>query len=477
MNVTHPSRRTELMIVNNFNQVPQSTEAEQSVIGSILIDPQSDKSQTVLSHLSPDAFYQRTHREIFKVMREMNNSGQPIDLITITNRLEEMGTLKELGGFAYLAEINHGTPSAANILAYAKTIREKSAERQMIERTAEIQRMFMEPSTQSLEEKIEIAQVMLGQVAEASKSGKSTGLVNISDVIDDWFNETESRINNPERYAGLKTGIQSFDEMLAPKGIVGGSLFVIGARPKMGKTTVLSEMAKNVARDGKHVALFTMEMTNKQIVERMISQKSNVNTDIFYGSDSDEYEWALVGQAISEMKDNPNIWLNDAPAMTLAHIQSEARKLKRKVGKIGFIGVDYLTLMKAGKADRNDIAYGEITKGLKILAKELDTVVVLLIQLNRKLEDRANKRPMPSDGRDTGQIEQDCDYWMAVHRESVFDDKADPTLTELILRLNRHGKTGTAYVEQRGLTLFDIDQIQGAMRAEPKRENMRKKDF
>lgn len=113
------------MIVNNFNQVPQSTEAEQSVIGSILIDPQSDKSQTVLSHLSPDAFYQRTHREIFKVMREMNNSVQPIDLITITNRLEEMGTLKELGGFAYLAEINHGTPSAANILAYAKTIREK----------------------------------------------------------------------------------------------------------------------------------------------------------------------------------------------------------------------------------------------------------------------------------------------------------------------------------------------------------------
>ena len=218
-------------------------------------------------------------------------------------------------------------------------------------------------------------------------------------------------------------------------------------------------------------------MTNKQLAERMISQKSGISSNALYDS-GDEYEWGLISKAMGELSERPNIWLDDTPGMTLAHIQAECRKLKRKTGKIGFIGVDYLTLMKAGKADRNDIAYGEITKGLKQLAKELDTTVVLLTQLNRKLEDRADKRPMPSDSRDTGQIEQDCDYWLGIYKDSVYNDNADKTLTELIVRLNRHGKAGTAYVEQKGLCMFDIDQTQAMVRAEPPaRHNPRQKDF
>nr|WP_282100296.1 DnaB helicase C-terminal domain-containing protein [Morganella morganii] len=318
---------------------------------------------------------------------------------------------------------------------------------------------------------------MLSDVVESSKTGRQSGLTNISAVLDEWVIEVEERFKDPDANRGLKTGIAPLDAMLAPKFIVRGSLFVVGARPKMGKTTVLTEMAKNVSDSGLPVALFSMEMTNKQLAERMISQKSGISSNALYDS-GDEYEWGLISKAMGELSERPNIWLDDTPGMTLAHIQAECRKLKRKTGKIGFIGVDYLTLMKAGKADRNDIAYGEITKGLKQLAKELDTTVVLLTQLNRKLEDRADKRPMPSDSRDTGQIEQDCDYWLGIYKDSVYNDNADKTLTELIVRLNRHGKAGTAYVEQKGLCMFDVDQTQAMVRAEPPaRHNPRQKDF
>lgn len=465
------------MTGNNFNQVPQSLEAEQSVIGALLLDPQGDRSQMVLSRLQPEMFYQASHRLIYATIRELNRTSKPVDLITVTSALEGAGQLTLAGGFSYVAEINHRTPSAANIVAYANTVRDKAVERQAIEKAGEIQRLFTEASVLSLAEKIDMAQTMLSDVVESSKTGRQSGLTNISAVLDEWVIEVEERFKDPDANRGLKTGITPLDAMLAPKFIVRGSLFVVGARPKMGKTTVLTEMAKNVSDSGLPVALFSMEMTNKQLAERMISQKSGISSNALYDS-GDEYEWGLISKAMGELSERPNIWLDDTPGMTLAHIQAECRKLKRKTGKIGFIGVDYLTLMKAGKADRNDIAYGEITKGLKQLAKELDTTVVLLTQLNRKLEDRADKRPMPSDSRDTGQIEQDCDYWLGIYKDSVYNDNADKTLTELIVRLNRHGKAGTAYVEQKGLCMFDIDQTQAMVRAEPPaRHNPRQKDF
>ncbi|QXF34301.1 helicase [Photorhabdus luminescens] len=467
------------MTVNSVKQVPHSTEAEQSVIGALLLDPQSDNSQQVFSILTPDVFYVRQHKTIYAEMREMNERLHAIDIITVSDSLEQTGKIKQTGGFAYLAEVAKSTPSTANVLFYAKKIRETAAERYTIEKTNQIQQLFLTPSNLSFDEKINMAQTLIAEAVENGKTGRRTGLTRIDDVIGDWFAGVEARFNNPELHAGLKTGIRDLDEMLAPKYLVNGALFVVGARPKMGKTTVLSEIAKNVATESP-VALFSMEMTNEQIVERMVSQKSNVNTDTLYGGTDSDTDWNLIGMAMLELKQNPNIWVDDTPAMSLAHIQSECRKLKRKVGRIGFIGVDYLTLMKAEKADRNDLAYGNITKGLKNLAKELNTVVVLLTQLNRNLEDRANKRPMPSDSRDTGQIEQDCDYWMGIYRDSVYHDNADKTLTELILRSNRHGKTGTVYVEQKGLCLFPIDQIEGERRANRNEEKSRKpyrKDF
>lgn len=345
-----------------INQVPQSLEAEQSVIGALLLDPQGDRSQMVLSRLQPEMFYQASHRLIYATIRELNRTSKPVDLITVTSALEGAGQLTLAGGFSYVAEINHRTPSAANIVAYANTVRDKAVERQAIEKAGEIQRLFTEASVLSLAEKIDMAQTMLSDVVESSKTGRQSGLTNISAVLDEWVIEVEERFKDPDANRGLKTGIAPLDAMLAPKFIVRGSLFVVGARPKMGKTTVLTEMAKNVSDSGLPVALFSMEMTNKQLAERMISQKSGISSNALYDS-GDEYEWGLISKAMGELSERPNIWLDDTPGMTLAHIQAECRKLKRKTGKIGFIGVDYLTLMKAGKADRNDIAYVE-QKGL-----------------------------------------------------------------------------------------------------------------
>ncbi|WP_420497572.1 replicative DNA helicase [Xenorhabdus griffiniae] len=466
--------------MTEINQVPHSFEAEQSVIGALLLDPQSDNAQYVFSMLTPDDFYSRHHGLIYTEMRTMNTQRQPIDILTVDDRLRSTGKSDNTGGFAYLAEVAKNTPSTANIVAYAKKLKGTAAERYAIEKTNEIQRLLMAPSTLTFAEKMDMAQRLLGEAAENGTTGHKTGLKPLSEIADRWFTELEERFNNPELHVGLKTGLRDLDEMLAPKYIANGSLFVIGARPKMGKTTVLTEIAKNVAGDGLPVLMFSMEMTDKQLFERMVSQKSGINSDAFYGGIEDDYEWALLSQAIGELKNTPNVWIDDTPGMTFAHIQSQCRKIKRQVGKIGFIGVDYLTLMKTEKADRNDIAYGNITKGLKILAKELDTTVVLLTQLNRNLEERANKRPMPSDSRDTGQIEQDCDYWMGVYRDSVYHEKSDQTLTELILRLNRHGKAGTTYIEQKGLSLFSIDQVEGERRAkrnEDRPNKPRHKDF
>lgn len=235
----------------------------------------------------------------------------------------------------------------------------------------------------------------------------------------------------------------SLDDVFPPEGLVKGSLFVIGARPKMGKTTLYSQMAINCAVHEKKPALmFSLEMPGDQILEKLVGQKSGVNPNIFYlpaTNDADDgYQGDYDGdfnraiETANRLSEIDMLYIDDTPGLSLAQIVSESRRIKREKGCVGMILVDYLTLMTAEKADRNDLAYGMITKGLKNLAKELDCVVVLLTQLNRALESRTNKRPLPSDSRDTGQIEQDCDYWVGIHREGAFDDSVPPGETELI---------------------------------------------
>ncbi|HEG1769087.1 DnaB-like helicase C-terminal domain-containing protein [Enterobacter asburiae] len=445
--------------MTDMNMIPQNIEAEQSVLGGMMLDSGSDRCQAAMSMLKPESFYIRPHQVIFAEMRELVASQKPIDLITLIESLESKGLGEQAGGFAYMAEISKNTPSAANIVHYAMLVREKAMERYGIDKLTNATELLYSRNGMTTSQKFDAIQTLFTDIADYAKTGNRRGLREFSEVMGDWVDEVEARWSDSDATRGLSTGIGSLDDLLQPKGLVKGALMVIGARPKMGKTTLYSQLAVNCAEVEQLPALmFSLEMPDKQIVERMIGQVSRVNTDVFYGDRYDDAQVAMAFAAGGRLAQTGNLYVDDTPGITLAHIVAESRRIKRERGAVGMVLVDYLTLMTADKADRNDLAYGIITKGLKNLAKELNCIVVLLTQLNRDLEKRTNKRPMPSDSRDTGQIEQDCDYWIGIYREGAYDENADQAATELLLRLNRHGPTGVVYCDQRNGAIYDCDQ-------------------
>ncbi|QNC78743.1 DnaB-like helicase C-terminal domain-containing protein [Klebsiella quasipneumoniae] len=452
-------------MIDEIITLPHSLEAEQSVIGGLLLDEDnSERVQKVLAMLKPESFYSKVHQILFAEIKQMIRDNKPVDGLTLFDALESKGLVEQVGGFAYIGQIAKNTPSAANIVAYAASVRESAMERYGIQRMTEATELLYARNGMSATEKYEAIQSIFTQLTDHSKTGSRRGARTLADVADDWIAEVEKRFDPNQRSRGLSTGIKSLDNMLEPKGLVRGSLFVIGARPKMGKTTLYSQLALNCAINEKLPSImFSLEMPDKQILERMIGQASGVNTDIFYRGAGRDEEFAIANARLAEMVESQNLYIDDTPGASLSHIIAECRRIKRERGKVGMVLVDYLTLMAAEKADRNDLAYGLITKGLKNLAKELDCVVVLLTQLNRELEKRANKRPLPSDSRDTGQIEQDCDYWLGIYREGAYDENYPQGDTELLLRLNRHGSGGVVFCEQRNGAIYDCDQMQAEM--------------
>lgn len=786
--------------MSDYLTPPHNTDAEQAVLGGIMLDGGEERSQKVLAMLKPESFYNKAHGAIFEAVRDLLKRNQPVDLLTVSDELGRRGVLEQTGGFAYLAEISKGVPSVANIVHYAAAVRDCAMERYAISKLAEATEMLYTRSTMNAVEKLEAVSTLTSQISDYAKTGNRRGARALIDVMDDWLREVEGRFDNSDAHRGLSTGIPSLDAMLEPKGLVKGSLFVIGARPKMGKampleskillsdgtwtthgaisvgdsiasvdgresivtgvfpqgvrkmyrvtfedgrevkaadshlwevssskftgarvidtetiesmlqrvryqgrlcipavsgdfgggnseidgwvlgallgdgsltkcvkftnsedyvltrmagsvsplnfvcvgendylisnrkgcknpllerlrdyglmgktacqkeipesiftadkntrtgvlvglletdgwvekfgcirfsssskalaagvirlvhslggtarettrteisysykgeirdgmdahmvslklpdaildriesprlrknlgvnrlgnrgvgiksvveiepqeclcimvshsrnlyvtdeyivthnTTLYSQMAINTAmREKLPAVLFSLEMPDKQIFERMVGQASGVNTDIFYRGSDNDTDFALANGHAMELVQSGNLFIDDTPGITLAHIVAESRRIKREKGAVGMVMVDYLTLMTGEKADRNDLSFGLITKGLKNLAKELDCVVVLLTQLNRDLEKRTNKRPLPSDSRDTGQIEQDCDYWLGIYREGAYDENYPQHETELLLRLNRHGKTGVVYAEQKNGAIYDADQL------------------
>lgn len=465
--------------MSELNMIPHSIEAEQSVIGGLMLDAGSERCQTVMSMLKPETFFNRAHQVIFAEMRELTAKQHPIDLVTLFEALEDKSVSDIAGGFAYLAEMSNNTPSSANIVHYAMVVREKAMERYGIDKLTSATELLYTRNGMSTAQKFEAIHTLFTEITDYSKTGSRRGLRQFVDVMDDWVTEVEGRWENTDATRGLSTGIQSLDDLLQPKGLVKGALLVVGARPKMGKTTLYSQMAVNCAENEDLPALmFSLEMPDKQIIERMIGQVSRVNTDVFYANRYDDVQVSTAFAAGARLAETKNLYVDDTPGVSLSHIVAECRRIKRERGTVGMVLVDYLTLMTAEKSERNDLAYGLITKGLKNLAKELNCVVVLLTQLNRDLEKRTNKRPLPSDSRDTGQIEQDCDYWVGIYREGAYDETADQSATELLLRLNRHGKTGVVHCEQRNGAIYDCDQMDAEMkRRDRESKNTRRSDF
>ncbi len=473
-------------MTSDYITPPNSIESEQSVLGGMLLDDDnSERVQRVLSMLKPESFYTRPHQVIYAEMVQMYRAQKPVDLLTLFDVLQSKALADSVGGFAYLAELSKNTPSAANIVAYASRVRETAMERYGIQRMTEATELMYARNGMSAAEKFEAVQSIFTQIADHAKTGSRKGLRTFQQAVADWSDGFEERMKPDGKSRGLTTGIPSLDDLLGVKRIVRGSLFVIGARPKMGKTTLYTQMGINCATvENEPALMFSLEMPESQMVEKITAQQSRLSPNVFYPDmQKDDYgyrgDWNNdIGKATKIMGaliDTGNLLVDDTPGITLSHIVAESRRIKRERGKVGMILVDYLTLMTADKAERNDLAYGLITKGLKTLAKELDCVVVLLTQLNRELEKRPNKRPLPSDSRDTGQIEQDCDYWLAIYREGAYDENVNQSETELLLRLNRHGETGVVHCEQRNGIIYDIDQESAQARAAERQAKPNKK--
>lgn len=465
-------------MTSDFLTVPHSLEAEQSVLGGIMLDTGSDRCQKAMAMLKPESFYLRSHQVIFAEMRELVAKQQPVDLITLTESLEAKDLAETAGGFAYMAELSKNTPSAANIVHYAMVVREKAMERYGIDMTTKATELLYARNGMTTAEKFEAIQSLFTEISDYARTGRKTGLRSFHDAVSDWTEEFDERCKPNGRSRGLSSGLPSLDDLLGVKRIVRGSLFVIGARPKMGKTTLYTQMAVNCATvENEPALMFSLEMPEGQMVEKITAQQSRLTPNLFY-PDMTKEDFGYRGDwdgdiqkatgVMSALIDTNNLMIDDTPGIGLSHIVAEARRIKRERGKVGMVLVDYLTLMTADKAERNDLAYGLITKGLKMLAKELDCVVVLLTQLNRDLEKRTNKRPLPSDSRDTGQIEQDCDYWLAIYREGAYDETANQSETELLLRLNRHGETGVVFCQQRHGAIYDCDQEAASQRRREK---------
>ena len=433
---------------------PHNFEAEQSVLGGLML--RSDAFHDL--GLSDRDFYSRPHQIIYSAISQLVIAKHPVDLMTLQNRIEQDGQLDVAGGFAYLVEIVKNTPSAANIQAYGSIVRSTAERRFAVVKLHDCIAAMMESGFSTADERFATMGSLLSEV-DAKRSGGVTGLaIPASEIVKEWCDELDRRASRrPGEMTGYATGIASLDELLYPSGISPTALVCIGARPKMGKTTLMASLCNHTSLVKKlPVVGFSLEMTRGELFEVMVSQASGVSgRDLKTMDDQCKMDKAY---AVAAELGYSKLHIADLPGLTVHQVVRESRRLRRQFGQLGLIAVDYLTLMTAEKAERNDLAYGAITKALKMLAKEMGCPVVLLTQLNRGLEQRADKRPMPSDSRDTGQIEQDCDVWIGCYRDEVYhQDSPYRGVMELLVRLNRAGKSGTAYCQFHDGVISDIN--------------------
>lgn len=427
-----------------------SIEAEQAVLGGLMLS--NGMWGAVAAVIGERDFAGAVHRLLFQTMSSLASAEQPLDLITISESLESAGKLAQVGGDAYLVELSNNTPSSANVVAYAHIVRQRSIERHAIQVLTDAIGVISDRTAGDVHQRIGQVESLLS--ALNGRTMKTEGLRHVRDIGGEWVEQVSSQVEGGVR--GFTLGVDALDCLLYPKRVPAGSLVVVGARPKMGKTATMGHILKHFAVNRKEaVACFSLEMPDQQIYERLIVGASGVNPEIFYRAANDVDDWSRVNAAVKSFNDSL-LYVDDTSGVRLSHIQREVRRLNKQQ-PVSLVAVDYLTLMEAENAERNDLAYGRVTKGLKNLAKEINGVVLMLTQLNRDLERRPDKRPHPSDSRDTGQIEQDCDVWIGLYREGGYTDHPDDDRTELIVRMNRHGRTGTVFVKQENGVIVETD--------------------
>lgn len=385
---------------------PQSIEAEQSVLGGLMLDNQ--RWDDVAEIVSEQDFSSRPHCSIFSAMRSLVANQFPIDLITLAEHIENEGEgkLDSLGGFAYLAELSKNTPSAANIIAYAQIVRERAVIREMIKVANEITEAGYNPEGRTSDELLDLAESRIFQIAE-QRGDKSSGPENIGSILDRTVNKIEALFQRPhDGVTGVDTGYVDVNKKTA--GLQPSDLIIIAARPSMGKTTFAMNICENVSlTNDKPVMIFSLEMPTDQLMMRSLASLSRVNQTSIRTGQLDDEDWARLSGTMSLLLEKKNIYIDDSSGLTPMDVRTRARRLSREHGGLSLIMIDYLQLMRVPSlSDNRTLEIAEISRSLKALAKELNVPVIALSQLNRSLEQRADKRPVNSDLRESGSIEQ-----------------------------------------------------------------------
>lgn len=396
--------------------------------------------------VSEQDFSSRPHRSIFSAMRSLVANQFPIDLITLAEHIENEGEgkLDSLGGFAYLAELSKNTPSAANIIAYAQIVRERAVIREMIKVANEITEAGYNPEGRTSDELLDLAESRIFQIAE-QRGNKSGGPENISSILDRTVTKIEALFQRPhDGVTGVDTGYVDVNKKTA--GLQPSDLIIIAARPSMGKTTFAMNICENVSlTNDKPVMIFSLEMPTEQLMMRSLASLSRVNQTSIRTGQLDDEDWARLSGTMGLLLEKKNIYIDDSSGLTPMDVRSRARRLSREHGGLSLIMIDYLQLMRVPSlSDNRTLEIAEISRSLKALAKELNVPVIALSQLNRSLEQRADKRPVNSDLRESGSIEQDADLIMFIYRDEVYHENSDMKgIAEIIIGKQRNGPIGT----------------------------------
>lgn len=439
--------------------IPCSYDAEQAVLGGLMLD--NDRWDEVILLLAPDDFFAPQHRAIYRAMAALAADSQPLDLITLANQMESLGQIESVGGFAYLAELSKNTPSAANILAYAGVVAEKSRLRQLQAVGNMLITDVQVPGTKS-STLLESAESRLFHLAELEIAQTGAERV-INDVMDAMVSRLET-LTGMEGISGKPTSFRELDEKTC--GLQPGDLVLLAARPSMGKTALALAACTAAVRErpDEHVFVFSLEMPAEQLSMRLMAMLGRVELSRLRGGEMGDEEWARVSAAMKEvMAWNNRLVIDDTSYQTPATLRARTRRYVRKYGRPSLIMVDYLQLMRSPEQENRTQEIAEISRALKALAKEFGCPVLALSQLNRQVEQRADKRPNNGDLRDSGALEQDADLIMFIYRDEVYNpDTMDAGVAEIIIGKQRQGPTGTTKVRFDGrYTLFSDFQEGG----------------
>lgn len=422
-----------------MESLPQAIEAEQAVLGALMLDNQ--RFDSVAEIIQPEDYYSASHRSIYELMLTLQERDMPLDVITLAEELESHAQLEQVGGLAYLTALATNTPGPANIVAYSRIISERATLRKLISAASEIGRSGMNPAGLGADDLLQLAEKRVAEIVEDRP--KQGGFQQMNSLLKETVERIDELFRSEQDITGLSTGLSDLDTRTS--GWQNGEMIILAARPSMGKTALaLNFVEAGLFTQNKPVLVFSLEMPANALMMRMLSSVGRIDQSKIRNGALTEEDWPKLSAAMGKLKDKP-LFIDDTAGLTPQEVRARVRRIAREHGDPGMIMIDYLQLMQvAGKSEGRTQEISEISRSLKAIAKEFDCPVIALSQLNRGVEQRPNKRPMNSDLRESGAIEQDADVILFIYRDEYYnEDSPEKGMAELIVGKQRNGEIGT----------------------------------